>query len=482
MYNTLEKIYAQPHKIFLWIALFFGTLYVFIIPPFAGVDEDHHFARILALSQGKLLDAAILPKYFVNFVDKEGKRILDFFYFKPNSFFFNYHDIHQAITTQQRNLEPTKLYEYNRAVVYSPIAYFSALPIAFLATKLSLHPIIVLYLIRISIFVAATFMIYYAIKISPILKWHFLFLALLQTSVFVRSTASADPLTISYIFIFIAIILKIINENQLISTRNLVYISIISCAICLSKTAYILLPLLFFIIPQNLFTSKSQHIKSTLIIVVLPIIIGCAWFLYSSGQYQSLPTLTPNDKYAASYAKTSGTNEYEQIKFIIHNPINFIETMFNSLVLNENWIKLPMQFVAINGNGQTAFSLPLNLISLIICLLIIPLFMLFIPSDEKQLNIVTSSKLFCSSIYGASFIIICSMLYIANTEVGGSFITGLQGRYFIPCLPLLLLTIPKTNFSEKYAHEITSIMTLFLIALLSYSLFGLFINYYGFSR
>ena len=478
MLDKLEKLYAKPHKIFLWIALFFGIIYIFLLPPFAGIDEDHHFARIIALSQGKLLDAAILPKYFVAYVDKQGKIILDFFYFGKSNLLFGFNNIYQSITATHDSMGSEKLYEYNRAVVYSPIPYISAIPTAFIAIKLSLHPIIVLYLIRISIFAASTFIIYYAIKITPLLKWHFLFLALLQTSVLVRSTASADPLTISYIFIFIAFILKKVTSDKFISLKDSVIIFVISCAICLSKTAYILVPILFFVIPNRLFLSRLQHIKLALILVLVPILIGGFWFLFSSGAYHAIPTIEMNNKYSIAYSRNTGTNEYEQIFFILNNPIYFIKVILHSIFSTLSLIKLSVQFVEVNGNGQSA---PLNAIYVIISLLIVPLFVLFLPirALENHSNLESRNKLICLSIYITSFILLCAMFYIANTEVGSQNIEGLQGRYFMPTLPLFCLAISRIIDSEKSYNLIISAMILFVISLLSNSVFYLLEFYYG---
>ena len=42
-------------KIFLLLAVVFGFLYVFILPPFQSVDEGMHCFRAYQISQGKFL-------------------------------------------------------------------------------------------------------------------------------------------------------------------------------------------------------------------------------------------------------------------------------------------------------------------------------------------------------------------------------------------------------------------------------------------
>ena len=42
-------------KIFVFLALIFGLLYVFILPPFQSVDEGNHFFRTYQISTGRFI-------------------------------------------------------------------------------------------------------------------------------------------------------------------------------------------------------------------------------------------------------------------------------------------------------------------------------------------------------------------------------------------------------------------------------------------
>lgn len=46
-------------KLFVLIALFFGILFVFILPPFQSVDEGMHFFRTYQISEGKFISQNI---------------------------------------------------------------------------------------------------------------------------------------------------------------------------------------------------------------------------------------------------------------------------------------------------------------------------------------------------------------------------------------------------------------------------------------
>ena len=42
----------KPHQYFLITALFFGLIYIFIVPPFQSPDEGHHLYRAYHLAEG----------------------------------------------------------------------------------------------------------------------------------------------------------------------------------------------------------------------------------------------------------------------------------------------------------------------------------------------------------------------------------------------------------------------------------------------
>ena len=52
--NKVFKEIAQTHTLFIFIALFFGLIFVFLIPPNWGRCEDLHFDRAYQISTGKL--------------------------------------------------------------------------------------------------------------------------------------------------------------------------------------------------------------------------------------------------------------------------------------------------------------------------------------------------------------------------------------------------------------------------------------------
>ena len=122
----LDKIKSiSLEKLFLIISMFFGLLYVFILPPFQSVDEGAHFYRTYQISSGQFKAQNIEGRVG----DVLPKSLSDFFnLYKP---FIKDIDKKTNINNIKRDLklelnEDNKVFtEFVNTALYSPICYVS---------------------------------------------------------------------------------------------------------------------------------------------------------------------------------------------------------------------------------------------------------------------------------------------------------------------------------------------------------------------
>src|ERR1035437_8735050 len=82
VHTISRKFVNYPTEIFIFLALIFGGLFVFQLPPLNGTDEFTHFPRVYQISQGtfweqKLPDSqygGYLPNNINNMVNDYRKR------------------------------------------------------------------------------------------------------------------------------------------------------------------------------------------------------------------------------------------------------------------------------------------------------------------------------------------------------------------------------------------------------------------------
>src|SRR5574344_959602 len=110
-------------KRFLFIALIFGVLYIFILPPFQSVDESSHFYRNYEISSGNFFAHTqngfagdILPLSLENLSSKYNFLIKNI----DKKITPNY-----ILSSSKINLEPEKtgFVKFINSAIYSPVCY-----------------------------------------------------------------------------------------------------------------------------------------------------------------------------------------------------------------------------------------------------------------------------------------------------------------------------------------------------------------------
>jgi uncharacterized membrane protein len=74
--------------------------------------------------------------------------------------------------------------------------------------------------------------------------------------------------------------------------------------------------------------------------------------------------------------------------------------------------------------------------------------------DKSRALINRKQKLVSLSIFIIIFLLVCAFVYVSWTVVGQNIIDGIQGRYFIPILPLLFLLLFKILNFDNYKNKI----------------------------
>jgi uncharacterized membrane protein len=412
----------KPHRLFLCIALIFGSLMLFINQPFYGPDEANHFTRIIALSEGHLFSPGFAPASYEHFMDA---------YFHPHT----YNPL--TITLPASDSTPVAIDRYNRANVYSPAPYLGALPAVWLTLHMGASPQLTFYIARLGIFLASTLLIYAAIRISPVLQWPLCFIALYPTTVFIRSSLNADPLTLSYAFLFIALISRKIFLHTPVKDKDILQLGCVSALLCLSKAAYLLLPMLFFLLPKGKFILHTQYVKALVAIVVLPALLDIGWLGLASHAHKALPhgpdlnTQVP-----------AGVDAAAQLMFCVTHAFTFLQTIWHT------WTAEPSRLVYQFLGGQTEADIiqPTGLIlPSVILLFLLPLY-----KPDEPVTLLPRERIFSLCLYLACCLLIYLSLYVTWTPVAAAIVNGVQGRYFAPLFPLLLLATGHSFTRENY--------------------------------
>lgn len=210
------------------------------------------------------------------------------------------------------------------------------------------------------------------------------------------------------------------------------YIGLLGLGLGLTKQTNIvfLLPILF--LPKNIFKSLWGKFGFIVVGAGISIFAAISWYLIM--KYQ---------KYELNDAKTldiGNVNPVEQLKYVVEYPLKFIETLFRTYIFGgfHNPTILPnFYWISMYGFFSLfAYQLPIPFISLGYIILLIAF--LYTGSERQKMKPVIKLSIIQTVEFVLAAIAVALALYLVWTPVGATTVDGIQGRYFIPLIPLLI--------------------------------------------
>lgn len=263
-------------------------------------------------------------------------------------------------------------------------------------------------------------------------------------SLALAAAVSYDSVLISVSLLSTALIFKLLFDENVkrISYKHLAAFGIIAFILLSIKIVYItlLIPLVF--IPKEKYEGKiTKLIKYFGIILVIASVL----FIINK-----IPLMNLQRNYTEDHSA-------EQLQYVITNPISYIKILLKTMLINRNFYILGI----IGTFGILDTYIPtINLVIYTICGLAIAL------TDFSVCQVKFNWKYKLISIFGsiATIFSIFLALYIFWTwleqGVGAEIITGVQGRYFIPIIPLAMIILSNSVLEKN--KTIKSVMKIVL--------------------
>ena len=201
--------FFAARKVFLPLAWIFGTLYALITPPFQVPDEFQHFYRAYQVSEGRLTayrqGGAVggeLPVSLQTFSD----RVWGNHPFNPAS----KADVHDIWAAHTIPLQPQvrQFFVFGNVSWHSPTNYFPQAAAIAVARRIGLGPLGIFYAGRIGNLFCWSLLVYFSLRLIPVMDWTFLLLALTPMSLAQAASLSADASVNGICFLFVAASLR----------------------------------------------------------------------------------------------------------------------------------------------------------------------------------------------------------------------------------------------------------------------------------
>lgn len=432
----------KVENIFLMIAPLTCIFFLITMPTFKNHDEYYHWLKAYEVSQGTL--ATPIEDGVQGSMMPEGVSKV----FPTNEWTTLDYQMMKELLDVKLNEDNKGILNPETAAVYSFVQYIpQAIGIA-LTRLVTDNVYLITYGGRIFNMIFALLILYFAIKLMPFGKKMLLIPAMIPIAIEGFSSLSPDSMTISMAFFYIAYILHLAfgNKEQL-ELKDKVILLVSSIVIALCKIVYIPLVGLILIIPKEKFKNKGNKNKilNFCIIAGIALMVNLIWLAISS---RYLSTFREGDSII-------------QVLLALQNPILYIQKVLYTFNLNGSNYLLSL-FGADLGWGEL-----IKLYSLVpYAFLGIYLFTAVMDNDLKgkfKKYQIVWILLVVLVIVGLIF----TSLYVQWTTVGQTSIAGIQGRYFLPILPLVMLVLGsvvkvKSLYNEEKVTKFVAISILVL--------------------
>lgn len=403
----------KPEKIFLWTVPVICIFYMLSMPTIKNHDELYHWYRAYEVSIGKPMTGidgdtlgTVMPESIVSIATDNWQTI-------------TYEDVQETLNIE---LEPDKtrnIYSETSAV-YSFIQYLPQGIGIFIMRIFTNKVALLAYAGRFVNMLVSIAFIYLAIKKIPFGKKILLLMSYIPIAIEGFTSLSPDAMTISVAFLYIAYILSLAfdKKDNFIGKKEITILTVLSVVMALCKIVYIPMVLLMFMIPKQKFKNEKK-VQTIIIIALVACILNLAW-LAVSGIY--LAHFKEGD---ASY----------QVKSVLLHPITYIQNCLYTLNVNGS------SYITTMLGEKLGWGELVNIHSIVPYTLLILAIWITIADETIKDKFMTYQKIIIFLTIAAITILIFTSLYVQWTTIGADFIAGIQGRYFIPILPLIMILV-----------------------------------------
>lgn len=402
-------------KWFLLTVIPIATIYLILFNPLSQNDTDTHMSATYRLSN-KLLGYSELEEWKGRLEDAEFMR---HFGIDMSPSLRTYSEINYYSHLKCENSDIVELPNPQpRMNFYSFFNYLPQIIGITLGRLLNLGTILSIYLGRIFILAVYIAMIYRNIKKIPVGKWIIATVALLPMSLMMSSALSYDAMVIISSLSFITCVLQLLKEQTICLYLESLLWAFVAGAVKGGGYLVMLLPLAFLLFSHS-HTKRSLcqilglatvGLFSVLLFdKILPASLGFQFGLIGGGAM------------AAAYA--------------IHEPLQYLDmamatylTDLDSLSINVGGMRLAW------GTEQTIPAV------IIVLFMIVGGIQSVFEKDHIKLRKVDRWIFISIAVIGVLSI---PAMLLSNTPVGFSRAWGVQGRYFLPLLPILYYVLTK---------------------------------------
>jgi uncharacterized membrane protein len=298
---------------------------------------------------------------------------------------------------------------------------------------LGLGPLWLVYLGRLANLVIATLLTWSAIRIAPLGGWAFCWLALSPMAASSRASLSPDALTNAAALLFLAEVARLIWGEAPPAARDVLRVGGAAVLLCLTKLPYCLLLLALLAVPgPRLQLGRRPG----------------AWLGAAAATGTALAfTVWTARTYGRTLVAGFGIDQDRQILGILVHPLRFLA------MLGSHYAHFAPRYAAQVAGRQLGWLDVMVPVAWPAAYLLALAAVVLLAGNPRVVVQVRQRLLFVAILVGV-LVVVAASQYVVWTPVGADDVRGLQGRYFLPVAPLLVLALHRRPFRLWSWHEL----------------------------
>lgn len=414
---------TDPAAIFIVLSAIFGTIIVAFTPPLRGPDEAAHFLRAYAIAQGNIISSPadaqgrkgifLAPRFHEQFALFEARNAHERRPFRAAAA--------EPPPIGAREADPVRLdsvfVHYMGSEGHAPAPYLPHAAAALAARLIDLDFLATLYLMRLTGLLAMTLVAAYAIILVPSLKWAFVAIAMLPAALYGRAVINADGGTLAYAMVVAALCLRGTPLSRQRS-RHAVWM-----ALCVVSKP----PNIAFLVLAAMRAPLRDLARCwrSLVVIIGPAMLAVVlWIAASSGDAGTWRLV------ALTGASAEHFDPVWKLGFMLEQPLHFPTAMLaNFSDPGELW----RQLIGVLGLFDTVLQ-PWVYPALTIGLVAACLTRVEVGSRRRAAGVAALSAT-------AYALAVFAVFYLVWTPIDATHVWGVQGRYFLPALPAIVIML-----------------------------------------
>lgn len=431
-YLGFAVLRLKPEQVFLFAGSVLAVVYLLLLPPLSVPDEEVHLKEAYYYSnyltgRGQAKDGLLR-------MDKEDFTALSVFDATPS--LSEYDDLKDSLFSSGRK-EGVK--EIKRPDTQAPaVTYLPGIIGLSLGRLLGLNGLLVIYLGRLCCILCYLLAMYWFIRLMPFAKPAAFIMAILPMTIQQCCSYSYDSVVIEIAFLYLAVLFGLFYQKEPIRRWQvaLYVVFMVILSICKGGT-YMPLCLLTMLIPVSRFADR----KKKWVFVGCMAAVAVSAFLSGTLSYVLYVASPTAEQAAGSYLEGKAYGAAG----ILSEPMTFLTMTVRTL------------FLSGDGFLETMLGMQLSWLNVFVSRIVIyGLLLLMLLSVQRvegtggvQQEVTVLQKVSFAAVCVLSGAMVFASMFMSWTPKGSITIAGIQGRYFLPLLPLFLLLFCSKNLSLK---------------------------------